>query len=285
VVVVELESCGGPSSDYGASGVVVNGVLVVLAPEEACAVGFLPNRDAVHHPLRMVCQHVSPILGARSVMMILRLFWPLVVWILSHPASFNLPSCERNRSVVLWVAAVLSVLWMCLWVYFFHLLWSSLVRGSCELRVVCCRMLRHVIWCSFMLCLWLWMVMGMWCRCQSACFAALMRYGVYRSACWCSLCMSAQGMPPWVTFSQIAVRSTAASAFRLNARLRFGAEVGEVLEVGLKRVDGCVLQLLDEEEGWDGGGGPMPPMAILEVFGCILRWGLCMILVGSLDPP
>ena len=40
MVVVELESCGGPSSDYGASGVVVDGVLVVLAPEEACVVGF-----------------------------------------------------------------------------------------------------------------------------------------------------------------------------------------------------------------------------------------------------
>ena len=145
VVVVELESCGGPSSDYGASGVVVNGVLVVLAPEEACAVGFLPNRDAVHHLLRMVCKHVSPILGASSVMMLLKLLWHLVVWILGQPAIFHLASCERSRSVVLWVDAVLSVLWMCLCVCFFHLWWSSRATGSCEFRVMCCRMVKLVM--------------------------------------------------------------------------------------------------------------------------------------------
>ena len=41
MVVVELESCGGPSPDDGATGVEVDGVFVVLAPKEACMVGFL----------------------------------------------------------------------------------------------------------------------------------------------------------------------------------------------------------------------------------------------------
>ena len=41
MAVVELESCGGPSPDDGAAGVVVDGIFVVLAPKEACVVCFL----------------------------------------------------------------------------------------------------------------------------------------------------------------------------------------------------------------------------------------------------
>ena len=75
---------------------------------------FLQKREAVR---QMVCEQVSPILGARFVIMILNLFWYLVVWILGQPAIFHLLSCARSRSVVLWVEAVLSVLWMCLCVF------------------------------------------------------------------------------------------------------------------------------------------------------------------------
>ena len=106
------------------------------------------------------CVPSESILGARFAIMTLRLFWHVAVWI-------------RWRSVVLWVEAVLSVLWMCLCVCFLHLLSSSRVRGNGALRVVCCRMPRFVISCSLMLCMWWWMVVGMWRRCQSACFTDL----------------------------------------------------------------------------------------------------------------
>ena len=41
MVVVELESCGGPSPDDGAAGVVIDGIFVFLASHEACVVCFL----------------------------------------------------------------------------------------------------------------------------------------------------------------------------------------------------------------------------------------------------
>jgi hypothetical protein len=72
-------------------------------------------------------------------------------------------------------------------------------------------------------------------------------------------------MPPWEAFSQIAVRSMAASAFSLSAP----ASVGKVLEVchpapvpgacrdmfvsllfRLYRIGGWMLKLCDKEEGW-----------------------------------
>ncbi len=41
MVVVELESCGGPFPNGGSTGVVVDGIFVALAPKEACVMGFL----------------------------------------------------------------------------------------------------------------------------------------------------------------------------------------------------------------------------------------------------
>ena len=120
----------------------------------------------------MACQQVRPILGAKCVMISLRLFWHLSVWILGKPAKFHLLSSLRSLSVELWLVAALKALWMCFCVCVFHLWWSSFVRGSGDCPVVCSLML--VLWICFFFMSWMCCctVEAMWSWCQLACLAA-----------------------------------------------------------------------------------------------------------------
>ena len=137
-VVVESQTVASPVSDDGAECVMVDGIFFVFAPKCAVAVEFFfPKRRPVQHLRRMVCQQVSPTLGATFFMMCLRLLMHRPVWIRGQPERFHLAKCFRILSCMLKVESCRRVVWMWRCVDFFHLWWSSLVSGSCESLVMC----------------------------------------------------------------------------------------------------------------------------------------------------
>ena len=108
-------------------------------------------------------------------------------------------------------------------VFFFHLRWSSLVRGSGDCFVSSCLMLCLSIFFPFMFWICCCTVEAVCGRCQSACLALLVTCTVWLMEClwWC--CMVAQGMPPSGEFSQSAVRNMAAGALCSKDLISMGA--------------------------------------------------------------